>query len=47
LSSLSSDELNQIHEEARKEAENKNPDAVSSVLAYQTYNRMKSLWEER
>ena len=47
LSSLSSDELNQIHEEARKEAENNNPDAVSSVLAYQTYNRMKSLWEER
>lgn len=28
LSSLSSDELSQIHEKARKETENNNPDAV-------------------
>ena len=47
ISSLSSDELGQIYEEARQEAESNNPEAVSSVLASRTYSRMKSLWEER
>lgn len=47
LSSLSSGEVERMHEKARAQAEQDNPSAVSSVLAYETHSRMKALWEAR
>lgn len=45
LDNLSDEELKSLYEEARANAEEKNPDAASSVLAYKTYNRMKKRWQ--
>ncbi|MBB4091404.1 replication initiation protein [Salinibacter ruber] len=47
ISSLSGSELDEIHEKARNQVEEDNPDAVSSVLAYKTHSLMKELWEDR
>ncbi|WP_259046361.1 replication initiation protein [Salinibacter ruber] len=47
ISSLSGSELDEIHEKARNQVEEGNPDAVSSVLAYKTHSLMKELWEDR
>jgi plasmid replication initiation protein len=47
LSILSSGEVDEMYEEARTRAEEDNPGAVSSVLAYETHSRMKALWEAR
>lgn len=47
LSSLSDDELDEMHQKARSQAEEDNPDAVSSVIAYKTCARMRDLWDQR
>lgn len=47
LSSLSDDELDEMHQEAQSRAEEENPDAASSVIAYKTCARMKDLWDRR
>jgi plasmid replication initiation protein len=47
LDGLSEGSLQDIYEKARARAEESNPDAVSSIVAYETYNRMKDLWESR
>ena len=47
LGSLSDKELDEMYQEARAQAEQENPNAVSSVIGYETHSRMKKLWENR
>lgn len=46
LGKISDRELDRLHDQARKVAENNNPDRTESVLVSETYRNMKRAWME-
>lgn len=47
IDSISQEELNELHEKARAEAERKNPNSKKSVIAYETLHMMEREWKNR
>lgn len=46
LDRLSSSEVEELYEEAIRLAEQDNPNAVSSILAYETHRHMRRIWKQ-